>query len=276
MATLVSFHAHPDDESLLTGGTLARAAAEGHRTVLVTATDGAAGLADASWGSGAELGRRRLAELEEAAARLGVARVVPLGHVDGGFAAAGVDGPAAQLHAVLAEESAAVLTGYDPSGGYGHPDHVHVHRVARAAARLVAADGQRLRLLEASVDRALLLRAARLLHRLPGAPEMDLERLAVSYLAREELTHRVDVRAFVPAKIEALAAHGSQQTGGRGLRTVTVLRRLPGPLARAVLGREWFREVGTAAGGRPLDDVMTAADRPARPERPERPDTLAP
>lgn len=241
-STLVSFHAHPDDESLLTGGTLARAAAEGHRVVLITATDGAAGLTDPA--TGADLGRRRLRELEEAARRLGVARVVHLGYADGAFADAGVRAPASDLLTVLEEESADLLTGYDPHGGYGHPDHVHVHRVAREAHRLSGVG-----LAEATIDRDLLLRVARPLARVPGAPAIDLARLAHGYLPREDLTHRLDVRPHVPAKIAALTAHGSQQTGGRGLRTVTLLRRLPGPLARAVLGREWFRVVGAPPGG---------------------------
>src|SRR4051794_38030220 len=81
--TLVSFHAHPDDEALLTGGTLARAAAEGHRVVLVTATDGDAGLATPS-GQGISLGQRRLAELQAAADALGCARIVHLGFLDSG------------------------------------------------------------------------------------------------------------------------------------------------------------------------------------------------
>jgi LmbE family N-acetylglucosaminyl deacetylase len=74
MATVVAFHAHPDDEALLTGGTLARAAAEGHRVVVVMATTPARV-------DRAELRRR---ELEESAATLGVARVVHLGYADSG------------------------------------------------------------------------------------------------------------------------------------------------------------------------------------------------
>lgn len=247
--TLVSFHAHPDDESLLTGGTLARAAAEGLRVVLVTATDGAAGLA--SGGPGADLGRRRLRELEAAAACLGVARVVPLGHPDGGFAGVGLERPAAQLVRVLEEEAAELLTGYDPSGGYGHPDHVHVHRVAREAHRRTG-----VRLAEATVDRVLLLRVARVLDLVPGAPAIDLPRLASGYLSREELTHRLDVGPHVAQKVAALASHGSQQTGSRGIRTVSLLRALPGPLGRLVLGREWFREVGLAPDGVLRDDLL--------------------
>jgi len=75
--TLVSFHAHPDDEVLFTGGTLARASAEGHRVVLVVATDGAAGLADHALLPG--LGERRAQELQRSAEALGCARVVRLG-----------------------------------------------------------------------------------------------------------------------------------------------------------------------------------------------------
>src|SRR5580658_2301411 len=74
MATVVAFHAHPDDEVLLTGGTLARLAAEGHRVVVVVACDGVMGEAT---GPGA---RVRLDELEASAAVLGVARVVHLGY----------------------------------------------------------------------------------------------------------------------------------------------------------------------------------------------------
>ena len=85
MSTLLAFHAHPDDEALLTGGTLARAAAEGHRVVLVTATDGARGLAGAADGRGATLARTRHAELLASAAALGCARVVWLGYADSGL-----------------------------------------------------------------------------------------------------------------------------------------------------------------------------------------------
>lgn len=249
--TLVAFHAHPDDESLLMGGTIARAAAEGHRVVLVTATDGAAGLASTAMGARADLGRRRLAELEVAAEALGAARVVHLGFPDGDFSDVPVDEAAEALTRVLEQESADVLTGYDPSGGYGHPDHVQVHRVARAAAA-----GSGVRLLEATVERRLIVAGAQVVHRVPGAPPIDLARMKQAYLPRAEITHRVDVRAYVDRKVTALAAHESQQSGGPGFRTVTLLRRLPDPVRRFVLGREWFREVGRDASEPASDDVF--------------------
>lgn len=251
--TLVAFHAHPDDECLLMGGTIARAAAEGHRVVLVTATDGAAGLTgqQARSGPNEDLGKRRIRELEEAAATLGAARVVPLGYQDGGFELAGINEPARALSRVISAESADVLTGYDPTGGYGHPDHVHLHRVARRAADLF----KDVALLEATVDRKLLVPGGYLVKAIPGAPRIDLDRIRQSYLPHDEITHQVDVRRYVHAKIAGLSCHESQHSGGTRLRTVTLLRSLPGPMARMVLGREWFREVGREPGGL-IDDVF--------------------
>jgi LmbE family N-acetylglucosaminyl deacetylase len=76
MATVVAFHAHPDDEAVLTGGTLARAAAAGHRVVIVTATDGR---------MGNELDRTRMNELRSSAEILGASRVECLGYADSGY-----------------------------------------------------------------------------------------------------------------------------------------------------------------------------------------------
>ena len=157
---LVSFHAHPDDEALLTAGTLARAAAEGHRVVLVVATGGEAGLSDTA--PGAELAARRADELDRSAAALGCAKVIRLDYPDSGmrnehrgFASLPVDEPAERLAGILRAERADALTVYDRNGGYGHPDHVQVHRVGHRAAELA---GTRL-VLEATVDRTALLRA---------------------------------------------------------------------------------------------------------------------
>ncbi len=266
--TLVSFHAHPDDEALLTGGTLARATAEGHRVVLVTATDGGAGLAASRFGHGDRLAATRLAELDASAHALGAARVAWLGYADSGldgaatgdtFLRADPDDAAQRLAVILREEGAHVLTGYDPAGGYGHPDHVRAHQVARQAADLAGTPV----LLEATIDRDLLLRAVawgRRLRLLPAA--VSPAAFARAYAPRSEITHRVDVRAHLPAKRAALRAHASQATGSGAqetdTRTVAALLRLPGPLARAVLGREWFVERGRTGGAPPLDDVFAS------------------
>jgi len=159
--TLVAFHAHPDDEALLTAGTLARAAAEGHRVVLVVATAGEAGLVRGGR-TGPALADRRRVELDRSAQALGVARVELLGYADSGmqgeaggadaFARADVEQAAGRLARILTEESADLLTIYDPAGGYGHPDHVKVYEVGLAAAAAAGVDV----VYEATVDREYL------------------------------------------------------------------------------------------------------------------------
>jgi LmbE family N-acetylglucosaminyl deacetylase len=258
--TLVSFHAHPDDEALLTGGTLARAASEGHRVVLVTATAGEAGLARENLRGG--LADRRLAELRAAARRLGCARVEVLGYPDSGsdphrplstdaFAALDPAEPAQRLAALLREERADVLTTYDARGGYGHPDHRQVHRVGALAARWARTPV----LLEATIDRSRLSAVASALVRLPGVSRLvPADRFASAYTDRSDLTHEVDVRGHLRAKRAALACHASQATGG--VRTLGLLLRLPRPLLAPVLGREWFVEDGRSPTETLLDDVF--------------------
>jgi LmbE family N-acetylglucosaminyl deacetylase len=259
----LAFHAHPDDEALLTGGTLARCAAEGHRVVLVVATAGERGLAADT----AALGHRRLAELEAAAGVLGVARTVVLGYGDSGFetpptpppgsfCAVPAAEPAARLAALLMEEQADVLMIYDARGGYGHRDHVRVHEVGLAAARLAGTQ----RVLAATVDRDALLRGLRLLRLVgirPGGATPA--KLAQSFSARAEITHVVDVRRWLKPKQAALAAHASQAGGGPDVRTVHLLAHLPRPLSRLALGREWFVEVGKRPGRHPLGDIFASA-----------------
>lgn len=263
--TIVSFHAHPDDEALLTAGTLARAAADGHRVVIVVATDGEAGLADGDPETTA-LGEVRRRELGDSAATIGAARVAHLGHPDSGllpgqrvpdgrvpFAELDPRDVACDLARLLKEEDADVLTTYDAAGGYGHPDHVQVHQVGLLAARMAGTPV----VLEATVDRDLVLRATRLLRAsawvlpLPYLPD-----LRTAFTPRAELTHRVDVRPQLDVKVRALRAHSSQGGGGEAVRTLALLLRLPRGLRRRVLGTEWFREVGREPGGALIDDIF--------------------
>lgn len=259
--TIVSFHAHPDDEALLTAGTLARAAADGHRVVIVVATRGEAGLA-ATAGAG-NLGDRRVDELMASAKAIGAARVVVLGHSDSGsgpvratrraFADLDPRVVAAELADVLRKEGAHLLTTYDPAGGYGHPDHVQVHRVGAVAARLAGTPV----VLEATVDRELILRVTSVLRRLAVVvPVPRLPAMEQAYTARSDLTHRVDVQAHLDAKEQSLRAHASQAGGAQGVRTLALLLRLPRPLRHRVLGTEWFREVGRAPSTVLLDDIF--------------------
>jgi LmbE family N-acetylglucosaminyl deacetylase len=267
---LVSFHAHPDDEALLTAGTLARAAAEGHRVILVVATAGEAGLAGQPPGSA--LATTRLAELRVSAAAIGCARVVELNYPDSGmhnehkgFASLDLDEPARRLAAVLTEEAADALTSYDAHGGYGHPDHVQVHRVARRAAELAGTPV----VLEATVDRTVLLRVTWLLHKLKLAPaDFAPDRLRQAYSTRADITHRVDVRGYLDQKRASMRAHASQAGGGSDTRTLAYLLRLPRPLFRLAVGTEWFVEAGRAPGtAGPSDDIFQTLRRRPGPRR---------
>ncbi|MEO6501551.1 MAG: PIG-L family deacetylase [Jatrophihabitantaceae bacterium] len=257
---LVSFHAHPDDEALLTAGTLARAAAEGHRVVLVVATRGEAGLSDAAPGGG--LGDRRADELDASAAALGCAKVIRLDYPDSGmrnehhgFASLPVDEPAERLAAILRAEQADAVTVYDRNGGYGHPDHVQVHRVGRRAAELA---GTRL-VLEATVNRGALVRALSLVRWTRLLPaDFSPDRLRDSYSDGASITHRIDVRAFAGHKRRSMAAHASQAAGGSGPRTLAFFLKLPGPLYRRVFGAEWFIEVGRTPSRPPLADLFAS------------------
>jgi LmbE family N-acetylglucosaminyl deacetylase len=257
----VAFHAHPDDEALFTGGTLARLSAEGHRVVVVVATGGERGLTGSETG---DLAVTRRLELERSAAALGVSRVELLGYTDSGlddpvepaagsFCAAPAEEAAAKLRVLLEEEQADALTIYDEHGGYGHRDHLRVREVGLLAA---AAAGTPL-VLEATVAREALQRGVRLLNRLGVRPGgVRAADLAHAYRSRAEITHEIDVRRYLRAKRAALAAHASQASGGADVRTVALLARLPWPLSRFVLGREWFVEIGRPAPSQPLENLF--------------------
>ncbi|MEO5831946.1 MAG: PIG-L family deacetylase [Nakamurella sp.] len=281
--TVVFFHAHPDDEALLTGGTMARLSAEGHRVVLVTATVGEKGLAAEELTTTTALGDVRLAELYASAKALGCARTVVLGYADSGsdtrdgpftedaFAAMSVEAAAERLAQVLREESADALTTYDRVGGYGHPDHVQVHLVGARAAQL-AGTGL---VLEATVDRDLLRRALSLGRRFaPRSSDFDPSRFDALFTARQDLTHRVDVSGHLDAKRAAMAAHHSQGTTDAGSeRGLAWMLRLPKPLYRLIFGREWYVERGRPPGATPIDDILDSvrATHPRRSRKPDRP-----
>lgn len=264
MTTVVALHAHPDDESLLTGATLAALSRGGHRVVLVVATDGGNGLTAPGT---ADLATRRVGELDAAAAVLGVHRVVRLGYTDSGdsggasdgFCQTDVDAVADRVVAVLRQEGADLLLGYDRAGGYGHPDHRHVHAVAEAAARRTG-----VRLLHATIDRTWLVRGLRVAHRCGLLPAgVDPRAARRWYSDRAEITHRVRGHRTGAAKKRALGCHTSQTQGGGGaVRTVQLLAKLPRPLFDLVAGTEWFVEPGAEPGARPLRDLFAVA--PAR------------
>jgi LmbE family N-acetylglucosaminyl deacetylase len=239
VATLVAFHAHPDDEVVLTGGTLAGAVAAGHRVILVTATDG-------RMGDEADV---RIDELRSSAKILGVHRVECLGYADSGFgpifypdppgrvrfARAEVETAAQQLAAILRAESAQLLLSYQCNGGYGHRDHVQVHHVGRRAAELAATP----RVLEATMPRELLRRVGNLCRLLRVPPPYPADTVRTAYAPRATITHRIDVRKFARQKRDAFAAHHSQ-IGGGAAWLFRLLMVVPPQVFGLVFSHEWF------------------------------------
>ena len=268
--TLVAFHAHPDDEALLTSGTMARAAAEGNRVVLVVATDGGLGLASSEFigASDTKLGSVRMAELRVSARALVTARVETLGYADSGlgpetppdppgrvrFVRADPEEAAERLAAILREERADVLLTYDANGGYGHRDHVKVHLVGARAAELAGTP----RVLQATVPRDLLLRGIRLasrVYRFP--PEFEPSSFERAYSASAAVTHRIDVRRYASQKRASMRAHASQSSADGGAdRTLAAFLRIPRPLFALVFGREWFVDAARPAGSGVARDVF--------------------
>ncbi|HEX2850586.1 MAG TPA: PIG-L family deacetylase [Acidimicrobiales bacterium] len=238
MATAVFFHAHPDDEAIATGGTMAKASAGGHRVVLVTATKGEHGeVEDGFLDPGEPLWRRREQETAEAARALGVHRQEFLGYVDSGmmgtaendaagsFWQADTDEAAERLARILREEAADVLVVYDDHGLYGHPDHIQVHRVGVRAAELAGTP----KVYEGTFDRDYLRELEQMArdHQgeegVPAVEEIEA-RIETSDPADtpeaaqqdtfgspgEIITTRVDVRAYLGEKRRAMEAHRSQ------------------------------------------------------------------
>jgi LmbE family N-acetylglucosaminyl deacetylase len=248
--TLVAFHAHPDDEALLTAGTMARAAAEGHRVVMVVATGG--DLGSKQYATDGRLGERRLAEARESARVLGAARFEHLGYADSGlgpetypdppgqtrFVRVPVEEAAQRLAAILRKERADVLLSHDRNGGYSHRDHVRVHEVGARAAELAGTP----RLLEATIPRDTICRAVDLaskVYRFP--PEFDRNSLDRAYSARSEITHRISVRRYAAQKRASLRAHASQTAADGGAdRTLAAFLRIPRPFYDLVFGWEWY------------------------------------
>jgi LmbE family N-acetylglucosaminyl deacetylase len=277
MATLVCFHAHPDDEAIATGGTMTLAAAAGHRVVLVTATRGEKGepqpgvLAD-----GEQLWERRVIETHQAADIMGLHRVEFLGYEDSGmigessnenplcFWQADVEEASQRLAGILREVEADVLTIYDSHGGYGHPDHIQVHRVGKRAAEIAGVA----RVYQSTMNRDRILRQMKENAHLfeddgptvegPSVEAMveteiegEIEGETVEQMRRraeaaergefgspeELITHAVDVSAAIETKRAAMAAHRSQ------IGPDSFFFKMPVEVFTSAFGTEWFIEL---------------------------------
>ncbi|MDD7966267.1 PIG-L family deacetylase [Actinomycetospora lemnae] len=245
MATMVTFHAHPDDECIACGGVMRAAADAGHRVVLVVATRGEHGeIVPGVLTDGESLAERRVKETHAAADILGVARVEFLGYVDSGmvdtetngapgsFWSADVEEAAERLAAILREEDAEVLTCYDRIGGYGHPDHIQVHRVGRRAGELAGTP----RVYESTSNRDEFRRMAAMAREAgEEMPDLDPDGFGSP---EAELTTRVDVTPWLEAKRAAMRAHRSQ------IPDDSFFLALPEDRFALAFGTEWFIRVG--------------------------------
>ncbi|MET0143485.1 MAG: PIG-L family deacetylase [Ilumatobacteraceae bacterium] len=242
--TVVFVHAHPDDEAIFTGGTMVRLAATGVQVVLVIATGGELGTVRPGHGGddAVDLAAVRRAECAAAAAHLDVVRVEHLGYHDSGMAgdaandAAGafcrvdVDAAAAGLASILTAVGATAVVGYDDDGIYGHPDHVQVTRVVRAAAAIAGVAT----VYGATVDREYLhFVESHVVAEAGLVDDLGLVRSRIG-VATVEVAVTVDVRDVLAAKRAAIGAHASQ------IPESSSVLQLPDDHFADVYGWEWF------------------------------------
>ncbi|MGW7296426.1 PIG-L family deacetylase [Streptomyces sp. NPDC054829] len=227
--TLMAVHAHPDDEATGTGGVLARYAAEGVRTVLVTCTDGSCGDGPGGVKPGdpghdpAAVALMRRQELEASCDVLKISHLELLGYADSGmdgwptndapgsFWQSPVQEGATRLAALMEHYLPDVVVTYDEYGFYGHPDHIQAHRITMAALELT---GLNPKVYWTTAPRSQMRRFGELMREAdPNLPEPDpaeAEVLARIGLPDDEITTWVDTTAFSDQKYDALAAHASQ------------------------------------------------------------------
>ncbi|MGX1546594.1 N-acetyl-1-D-myo-inositol-2-amino-2-deoxy-alpha-D-glucopyranoside deacetylase [Streptomyces adustus] len=277
--SLLLVHAHPDDESINNGATMARYAAEGARVTLVTCTLGELGEvipSELAHLSGDALGEHRLGELAAAMSELGVKDFRQLGgpgrYRDSGmmglpdnddpacFWQADVDEAAAHLLDVILEVRPQVLVTYDPDGGYGHPDHIQAHRVAVRAAELAADAGRPIpRVYFNRMPRPVAEEAfGRLRDRLPGLPFTETAAVddVPGVVARERITAEIDGTAYAAAKAAAMRAHATQIEVAPDEASFALSNELAQPLFTT----EYYELAGGADGAGRVSDLFAGAE----------------
>jgi N-acetyl-1-D-myo-inositol-2-amino-2-deoxy-alpha-D-glucopyranoside deacetylase len=263
--SLFLVHAHPDDESVATGGVILRARVDGHRVVVVTCTGGEEGEVhdDALLAGGGTLADVRADELRRASTILGVDRLELLGYRDSGMAGSpanqhpasfhrsSLDEVAGRLVLLLWAEQPDVVVTYGPDGTYGHPDHVRAHQATTAALRVLAREGW-------SPARFFW-------HVVPcGAVERLRGRLGTRThpamagvgTPDHEVTTAVDLGAVLPLKRAAIAAHVSQVPPDP-------MTAMTGQVLDAVDGFEHFVLAGGHVRSRPGGDLFEGLAAPA-------------
>jgi len=233
-------HADPDDESIGTGATMAKYAAEGAGVTLVTCTLGELGevippeLAHLAADADGGLGEYRIGELAAACAALGVTdhrflggpgrwrdsgmMGLPSNDAPGCFWQADVDEAAGDLLSVIREIRPQVLISYDSNGFYGHPDHIQAHRVARRAFEL--AGGLVSKFYATALPRSVLAGAVEAMRQRQqdgnfpgGGPDFRNVESVDDFpcgVPDEDVTTEIDATAYLDQKLAAMRAHATQ------------------------------------------------------------------
>ncbi|MFJ8622009.1 PIG-L family deacetylase [Kitasatospora sp. NPDC093550] len=228
--TLMAVHAHPDDEASGTGGVLARYAAEGIRTVLVTCTDGGCGDGPGGVKPGdpghdpAAVAAMRRQELEASCEVLKVGHLELLEYADSGmmgwptneapgsFWQTPVEEGAARLAELMRHYRPDVVVTYDENGFYGHPDHIQAHRITMAALTMTDLAPK---VYWTTAPHSMVRKFGEVMREFgedfeeaePAEAGDDLPGIG---LPDEEISTWVDTTQFSDQKFDALAAHASQ------------------------------------------------------------------
>ncbi len=259
-------HAHPDDEALLSGGTLRALHQKGIRTIVIFLTNGQRGMSERAISD--ELGVVRQREALTSAQILGVGQTYFLGFEDSGLFAEN-EAPTSltkiplevicdKLQAILDVEKPTVVIGYDAQGGYGHPDHKVVHHVVRQLSETT----QIPTFLEVTVDRSIIAftldrfrHLISLMNTLRLVRQKDVFALSDGFSASADIQYRINVQSFCSAKRSALKAHHSQTTGG--VRNIGIMTLLPRFIFKRLFGIEWFVSIREAADN-PLKSLASS------------------
>lgn len=252
--SVLAVFAHPDDESLACGGTLARLADEGAIVILLCASRGERGTGpDHRYGPGDQLAHVRTAELHAAAGVLGISRLIMGDHPDGSLRWADERALQEEIAAAMeAHRPDAVIT-FDSDGLYWHADHVGVHERTRAAALSFGDEAPALFFvsIKPGMMREVAETAARTGWMPPPTGLWSITPDAWG-LGVEPPSFAVHVAPWVDRKLAALACYRSQ------FRVDNPFTRLDAPDARRLLGVEYFRRA-------PLNRRTAAFERYGEP-----------